>query len=183
MAEKRKFSRNKGVQLASDLLYAGEKRGVIVEKLTKTCKVAERTVDNWIRDAQPILQARLKQDEIVRAEESAQLTREALQSLHITKERVLAEYAKIAFFDIKKIYKEDGSLKAVSEMDDNTTGAIIAVEGDKIKASDKKAALDSICKVLGYNVTEMDAPPLIQVTGENVSINWNETKSYPKAQE
>lgn len=103
----------------------------------------------------------------------------------ITRERVLAEYAKLAFTDPRKFFRDDGTLKHPAELDDATAGALQQFEveeeyiGDdpdvelepqphggglkrahaktlaigrtaKIKWHDKKGALDSIVKMMGY---------------------------------
>lgn len=44
---------------------------------------------------------------------------------HITQDRVLEELARIAFFDLRTLYRTDGSLKAMHELDD-TAGAVLA---------------------------------------------------------
>lgn len=76
----------------------------------------------------------------------------------ITQDRVLEEYAKIAFFDIRKIYDDFGDLKHVQDLDDDTAAALIGVDVNmvskdigtkKIKMADKKAALDSVARHLG----------------------------------
>lgn len=101
----------------------------------------------------------------------------------VTRERVLAQYAKLAFYDIRKFYDETGNLKAVMDLDDDTAAAITGLEIEqtakfeddpddpyglvktpkliksvtatkKIKLSDMKGALDSICKMEGYNTPE-----------------------------
>lgn len=87
----------------------------------------------------------------------------------VTRERVLAEYAKIAFVDLRKAYGEDGQLKPIDELDDETAGALAGIESEeafdyltgalkgttkKIKVWDKRAALDSICKMEGYNTPD-----------------------------
>jgi phage terminase small subunit len=87
----------------------------------------------------------------------------------IERERIIAEYAKLAFFDIRKVLTVDGGLKQASEWDDESAAAIAGLESfdakiketgekygtiRKIKVSDKRAALDSLCRVLGYNAAE-----------------------------
>ena len=82
----------------------------------------------------------------------------------VTKERVMQEYAKLAFFDPRKLFRADGTPKDITELDDETAAAlagldakeIIAGEDDadlcrilKYKLVDKKGALDSIAKILG----------------------------------
>src|SRR5690606_6015450 len=47
---------------------------------------------------------------------------------HITQDRVLQELARIAFYDLRKLYREDGSLKDPSEWDDDTAAALAGVE-------------------------------------------------------
>lgn len=80
----------------------------------------------------------------------------------ITQEKVLAEFAKIAFFDIRKAYTVNGGLKNIHEFDDDVAGAVVGIETydvtvedvvigttKKIKIADKKGALDSLAKHLG----------------------------------
>jgi phage terminase small subunit len=96
--------------------------------------------------------------------------------LEITRERVLAEYGKLAFLDPKKLYDEDGSLKSIHDMDDDTAAAITSIEVaslaegagklTKIKVSDKKGALDSLAKTLSmftekHEHTGKDGKPLV----------------------
>lgn len=79
----------------------------------------------------------------------------------ITAERVLKEVSRIAFFDIRRIFNADGTLKRVIDLDDDTAAAIGSIEaiqvGDdgqliitkKIKAGDKNPALEKLMKHLG----------------------------------
>ena len=41
----------------------------------------------------------------------------------ITADRVLQELARIAFFDVRKLLNDDGSMKPISEIDDDTRAA------------------------------------------------------------
>jgi len=85
----------------------------------------------------------------------------------LSKERVLEQYAKIAFSDIRGYYDEDGLLKKISELDEDqavalagvetfevNTGGVPIGETKKVKIYDKIRALDSISKVMGYNAEE-----------------------------
>lgn len=85
----------------------------------------------------------------------------------INRQRVLDEYAKIAFFDIREVYDVDGGLIHVKQMDDNAAGAIASIktteewgeddEGRKtitgaikeVKVFDKIRALQDLGKHLG----------------------------------
>lgn len=83
----------------------------------------------------------------------------------ITRERIIAEYAKLAFGDVRNVFNEDGSVKPITELDDTTAAMLTGFDMEKkgllgmdvtkkIKLSDRRAALDSLCKVLGYNAPE-----------------------------
>lgn len=86
--------------------------------------------------------------------------------LEITRERVLLEYARLAFVDPRAFYNEDGSLKKVTDLDQDTAAALTGMEVDEIRVgegeasigvtrkfkwSDKRAALDSINRMMGWN--------------------------------
>lgn len=84
----------------------------------------------------------------------------------VTQDMVIKELSKIAFLDIRKLYTEDGLLKNISDMDNDTAGAISSLEtleeyegygdnreriGDtrKVKLLDKTKALELLGKHLG----------------------------------
>ena len=85
----------------------------------------------------------------------------------ITVDRILNEAAKLAFFDAKKLFNDDGSPKGIHELDDDTSGAIAGVEvvtvGNaeygfgqitKYKIADKNPALDKLFKHNGLYATK-----------------------------
>lgn len=82
----------------------------------------------------------------------------------ITADMVVSELAKIAFFDIRKIFDDNGNLISPTQLDDSTASAISSIKsriekqsGDpddwaevkEYKASDKLRALDMLGKHLG----------------------------------
>lgn len=91
--------------------------------------------------------------------QTAQSKREA--RTEITQDRVLRELAKIGFQDVRKLYRSDGSLIPITELDDESAASIAGVEvthrlnGEsvvqttKIKLSDKLQALVDIGRHLG----------------------------------
>lgn len=105
----------------------------------------------------------------------------------ITQDRVLKEFARLAFFDPRKLFNEDGRPKSVCELDDDTAAVVSGIdvatvgnamvgEGEilKLKLSDKKGALDSIARHLGMfndklniNVTDALAERLSRAKGRN----------------
>lgn len=81
-------------------------------------------------------------------------------------ERCLLEYKRIALFDIRKCYNDDGSLKDIHELDDDTAAALQSIESDdlfdgvgkerekigvtrKVKANNKRDALQDVMRHLG----------------------------------
>ena len=56
----------------------------------------------------------------------------------ITAERILAELARIAFFDVRKLLNDDGSMKPISEIDDDTRAGIAGLELSEIRDEDGK---------------------------------------------
>jgi phage terminase small subunit len=134
---------------------------------TKAAKEAGYSEDTaystgWENLRKPEIQARI-----------AQLRQEMGKSFNITRERIAQEYARIAFFDIRKIHTVDGAIKPVTEFDDDEAAAIAGIEvyeenfksddpdekivigkTKKIKITDKRGALDSLCKLMGYNEAE-----------------------------
>ncbi|SEG75984.1 phage terminase small subunit [Sphingobacterium lactis] len=80
----------------------------------------------------------------------------------ITAERVLKEYAKIAFSDIRELYTPDNNLYDIRQLDDETAGAVMSVEVDvmsvqgmpvgetkKVKLYNKLTALEALGKHIG----------------------------------
>lgn len=108
------------------------------------------------------------------------------ESTGITAERVLIEAARLAFFDIRKLYNENGGLKSVTELDDDTAAAISSLEivttGDKddvlyvnkYKLSDKNVALERLFKHLGLyeRDNEQKTDPLSKLL-ETIASNSN----------
>lgn len=91
---------------------------------------------------------------------------QAAARAEISMGRVLTEYGKLAFMDIRKAFDSNGNLKDVTELDDDTAAAVAGIEFEdvfdgvgrdrekvgilrKVKLSDKKGALDSITRILG----------------------------------
>lgn len=91
---------------------------------------------------------------------------ELQQRTEITQERVLKEYARLGFFDPRKLFNANGSPKEITELDDDTAAVLAGLDimeiyegkGEdrefvgylkKYKLADKKGALDSIARHLG----------------------------------
>ena len=71
-----------------------------------------------------------------------QLMEERQQRLDISADRILQQLARIAFFDPRKLFNSDGSLKNIAELDVDTAAAIAGIEifrGSKIPCKSREA--------------------------------------------
>ena len=90
----------------------------------------------------------------------------AEEKVGLTVERTLLELARMAFFDPRKLFREDGSPKPITELDDDTAAALAGLDvheeytgqgEDKVfvgytkkyKLVDKNAAIDKAMKHFG----------------------------------
>ncbi len=89
------------------------------------------------------------------------------EKTEITQERVILEYARIAFLDPRKFFDAQGGLIPITELDAGTAAALAGMDVSmardgkdedgkpayvavhKIKMVDKKGALDSLARTLG----------------------------------
>jgi phage terminase small subunit len=60
------------------------------------------------------------------------LTSKCLEKLEITAEKVLQGLAELAFFDPRKMFNEDGSMKKITDMDDATVHALAGMDVEKL---------------------------------------------------
>jgi phage terminase small subunit len=133
------------------------------------------------RTAGSIGHENLTKPEIKEAIEKAQ--RAIAETLGITVAKVLKEYARIGFLDPRKVLNDDGTMRPISELDDDTAAAIAGLEvhdlyegrgedremvgrAHKIKLADKKGALDSIARHLGMFNDKMQFGGTLQVGGQ-----------------
>jgi phage terminase small subunit len=124
----------------------------------------------------------LKKVEIQTAISGAQQAR--AERTEITQDRVLQEYAKLAFLDPRKFYDADGNLidipnlpadvaAAISGMDiavekagTDENGSPVFAQVRKIKLADKKGALDSVARHLGMFNDKISQTINAEVKGE-----------------
>lgn len=108
----------------------------------------------------------------------SELTSKQDERTQITKDQLVAELAKIAFFDIRKIYTVDGGLKNVNEFGDDEAGAIAGIDTHdtiepdsgmilgttkRVKLLNKISAIERISKMLGYDAPEKQ---ILEQTGQ-----------------
>lgn len=87
---------------------------------------------------------------------------ERAKRTEITQDRVLLEYARIAFFDPRKLFDDEGNPKHITELDDETAAALAGLDVEKrvddngvetytkkYKIADKLRALEMTGRHLG----------------------------------
>lgn len=123
----------------------------------------------------------LKKPEIQVAISEAQNARSV--RIQVSQDRVIQEIARIGLSDMRKLFDDGGRLLQPHEWDEDTAASIASIEVDqrkepgddgeqytvtKIKAWDKNAALEKLCKHLGLyekdNAQLRGGPPEIQVS-------------------
>lgn len=167
--EKSKISKARGVEICVELQYSGKSRKEILQEITESYKASEKTVDNWMKEARPIVAERQREAEVVRRREDEALIAESARKLNITREWVLEKYYQLANYDPREAFTIDGGFRGIKEIPDDVAMALGGIEaisagesedGEtsgsilKLKFLNRKDALDSICKVMGYNAPE-----------------------------
>jgi len=91
-----------------------------------------------------------------------EVQKRAAEKAEVTCGRIIGEYARIAFFNIKQLYDGKGNPKKIDELDYNTAAAIAGIDvlhkktqsseiytTKKIRLNDKIRALDSLARIQG----------------------------------
>lgn len=75
------------------------------------------------------------------------------EKIEISAEKILQEYAKIAFYDLRKLYTEEGGLKDINNMDDVSGAVLAGVETHDVfeYIGDQKVNIGTIKKVKVHN--------------------------------
>ena len=99
--------------------------------------------------------------------------RDENEKLNITVENVRAELARIAFFDIRKIYDEDGELMEINELDNDTARALSGADVMEV-ISDRGEGYDRevIKRVKRYRT--IDKRKALELLGQDLGM-WKDT--------
>jgi phage terminase small subunit len=120
-----------------------------------------------------------------------------VEKSEITIDRIQQEYARIAFFDIRRIYNPDGTLIPIKYLDDDTAAAISSIESiqelyrgkttgttKKVKGFDKIRALEGLGKIFGaFKADNEQGAPVINNNLDLSHLSLEELKQlkYGKA--
>lgn len=115
-----------------------------------------------------------------------ELKKETEKESKVNLQMVLDELARIAFMDLRKLYDENGELKKITDLDDDTARALSGVEitveraysdGDKkpdytkkFRTVDKKGALELLGKHFGAFTDKVEHSGGIQVIKDDLGI-------------
>jgi terminase small subunit len=120
--------------------------------------------------AKPNIQSAIQEEMKKRAERT-----------EITADKVLKEFAKLAFFDPRKLFDDKGNPKDITELDDDTAAALAGLDvvqdfdpdtgvtsyTKKYKLASKQAALDSLGRHLGMFLDRTEVNASVAVTMES----------------
>lgn len=107
-------------------------------------------------------------------------SKKTLEKLEISQERTIKEIARIAYADPRKMYNEDGTLKRVVDMDDDTAPTIASCKQEElfegrgeermqvgvikeVKQWNKPEALNTLAKIQKLYADTPPPPPTINV--------------------
>lgn len=96
---------------------------------------------------------------------------ERAQRVEVTQDMVVRELARVAFSDARRLFREDGSLKAPHELDDDTAAALASIEIlEEYAGSGKERCL------VGYTkkVRRWDKTKALELLGRHLSM-WKDT--------
>jgi phage terminase small subunit len=149
---------------SSDSLTAGEARFVLEYLIDRNGSRAAVRAGYAVGSAKVTAHKLLNRDRVQLAIE--RVTDRIADDLKITVEQTLKNIALIAFYDIRKLFNTDGSVKRPHEFDEATAAAVASIivgpQGvAKIRMHSKTAALDALSKYFGlytkHNQQSVDA--------------------------
>lgn len=163
MSGKESISKQKGVDECVKMMYSGLTRKDILPKFTKAYGLSVSCIEKWMRAAQPEVERLRKADEETASRVRSEQTEEVARRLGISREWLLAKLKCVADMDVRKLFKEDGTMKKPGEWDDETAQAIAGIEvfeertvngkigtSKKVKADPRITASIEIGKLMGY---------------------------------
>lgn len=179
----------------------------ILDKLTNKQRLFadEYLIDLNASRAYKAIYKSCKKDETARVNGSKLLTntnvsnyiskrmKEREKRTEITQDRVLKEYAKIAFFNPKDLFDKEGKPKDITELDNDTAAVIAGLKVNDVyegfgedrtfigylkeyKIADKKGALDSLARHLGMFNDKLEVNGQVDINNPFEGLTTEELK-------
>ena len=191
-----KCARTREDLIADRLSFEGPQTGIAGNGRAAAAQRRKRFIDAYLANGHNATQAAITagfspktacaqgQRLLRKVEVSGEIARAAERAAvasGLLKERSLREVARLAYSDMRQLFRSDGTLKDLSEMDDDTAATIASIETveersdggtktvvRKVKLWDKNAALDKAMKHLGLYQKDNSQRGPIQIEVELV---------------
>lgn len=165
------FGGKKPADITVELLLSNNSRQEIIAYWFQNHKIKEETAIFWYNKARKLLPA--AREKFRQTQEAEKQRKEAEKAARdrVTKDAVRKKYWRMAQADVRNMYKEDGTLKKIQELDDETAAGLLMVQvyqGDEpekkgqilsFKFANPKYVLDSLAKLEGYNTVPQEDIP------------------------
>jgi phage terminase small subunit len=113
------------------------------------------------------------------ADRIRELTEMNLQHADITAQRVMLELGRVAFADIRGLYAEDGTMRPVHELDDDTAATVAAIETEETQIVNKGARVPMLDLVTGEQLR--DEAGELRFESAMTQVRVRKVKRYDKA--
>jgi phage terminase small subunit len=187
------INKQKATEICAEMLWAGKTRPDILQLFAKSYSASVRAIDGYIKEARTVNEKRKAAMNTLQAEKDKEEIEAIAKELGLTRRSQLAELKKVGYMDPRKLYHDDGSPKEISELDDETAGAIAGIETleerdpltkkvigttKKIKKEPKLAALTEINRMMGWVTpatakVEVDEPGGKGQPAKKISVTLN----------
>ena len=119
--QKNKVNRETAIETITDLLFIGKTRKEIIQDFTDKYEVSEASIDKWIKKAKPKVDERRQLEATEKEKLIKENTKQIAEKLGLTLEKILSEYQKIAFSDIRNVFDDNGKIKKIKDIDEQTS--------------------------------------------------------------
>lgn len=178
----RTISRQKGVEVCTELLFSGRKAGDIIRECGEKYGVKRSAVEKWMQLARPKVEIMRQEADIVRRKAIEEEVAEAARKLNITREGMLDRLWRIANGNIQDFFHGKTNMIPVKDLPRETSALLASVEVDelyygsgesryhvgqtkKIRLLDPLRAMDMINKMQGWYKEDDKGPSVNLVIG------------------
>lgn len=171
----RTISREKGVELCTELLFSGQKTGEIVQICVEKYGISRSGVEKWIQLARPKVEILRQQADAVKQKAIEEEMAASAKRLNITRDAVLEKLWSVANGNLQDYFQGNTTMIPVKDLPREIAANLASVEIDelyhgnqgsrywvgqtkKIKLHDPLKAIDMIIKMQGWYRDEGKTP-------------------------